>query len=227
MGTFSLVEKDASNNLTPKVNSFWMAARFPDLVPKNIRKDASGSLSQSFQDYFAQFALSGSTQVTEAAIGESGSEQRIRPKELELQTVALNQNRDSMPKFLREVVIELERLQDVSVRLLTQGDSDGWTIPLATITTGELSASEKVYIRDQIAPLRLRRVCVFALRCANGDQFCLVVIEDTPIFNRLISGDVESPARLHQEITVLVSDYLSGDHLSEAMSWMHALGRCR
>lgn len=119
-----LVESDASSKLAHKAKPMWSAARFPDLTTKTIWKNCVLSAPTE------KVALAGTSAdvVQHVAVGESGSERRVRSVDLQLRT-----RRDSdfpAPEFLRELVDELNALEEFSIELLTESDQDGWTIPI-------------------------------------------------------------------------------------------------
>ncbi len=119
-----LVERDASSGLAAKAWSMQMAARFPDLLPKAVWKNRTLASADSSGTSYA----AASEDVKQVASGDPGSVQRVRSIDLQLRL--REQEKPSAPTFLKEVVEVLRNRKDSVVKLLTDSEQDGWTIPV-------------------------------------------------------------------------------------------------
>ncbi len=168
-----LTEQDPSNRLANKTWAFQTEPRFPDLTRKPIWKNKVivGANADSGH-------IGGSASVVDAAaIGESGSERRVRSIDL---AMALASDRPP-PEFLREFIEELRHTHAGEITLLTASDEDGWTVPVPLICSGDGEIDPRLFIRDYGEPVRLRRSALFKLQ---GKQlFFACVIEVTPIYS--------------------------------------------
>lgn len=171
----SLVERDASNHLSRKTNYFKEVSRFPDLDKKSIWRDKTlpdGEMGTDVQ------GLPGEP-VDSAAVGEAGSDQRVRAVDLAVITNAADWDLNSVPPFLRNTVTALIQLEGVAVELLTQSPHDGWTMPISVVANLDGEIDPKLMIEDTAGELRMRRAAVFALiRHAKHEHF--VAIESVP-----------------------------------------------
>lgn len=171
----SLVELDASNHLSRKTNYFKESPRFPDLDKKPIWRnkllftDASG---KSLCD-------KASKSVDFAAVGEAGSERRVRPVDLSVITSAANWDLNSVPTFLRRTVAYLKQLEGITVELLTQSQHDGWTVPLSVVADLDGEIDPKLMIEDNTGKLRMRNAAVFSLKRDSKDWLLVIIEHDT------------------------------------------------
>jgi hypothetical protein len=180
----TLVERDASNRLPVKTQPIWLEQRFPDLTRKPVWK--SKVLVDT--DAAPESAISMSSYVTEAAVGDSGSEQRIRPINL---AIAVSTDRHP-PDFLRDIVGELRKLQRTEVTLLTAGEGDGWTVPIPILYDGDGKIDPRLFGElEGGGNSRLRLLRAFRLRPQDNLDVYLVVIEADPVYARfqLVSED--------------------------------------
>lgn len=172
----SLIERDASNRLAAKTRKFRDDQRFPDLVPKSIWQNKSittGEFMQARKRYLAKQA------IAEAAVGDSGSEQRIRPMDLAVAIRSAGEGLTGVPEFLRPVLLELLQVTDSKIELLTCSNHDGWTIPVSLLTDEEGEINPKLFINRGSADARLKRAAIFGVQ-RNDYRESLAVIEDTP-----------------------------------------------
>jgi hypothetical protein len=179
----TLVERDASNRLSVKTQPIWLEQRFPDLTRKPVWK--SKVLVDT--DAAPESASSMSSHVTEAAVGDSGSEQRIRPINL---AIAVSKDRHP-PDFLRDIVGELRKLQQTEVTLLTAGEGDGWTVSIPILYDDDGKIDPRLFGEVQGGNTRLRSLSAFRLRPQDNLDVFLVVIEAVPVYARfqLVSED--------------------------------------
>lgn len=170
----TLVERDASNRLAAKTLWMHFERRFPDLAHKPVWKRrvlvdinaTSGSLRST------------TSNVAEAAVGEPGSEQRIRPVSLEMTLAKDHQP----PDFLRAIVEELRKVQEADVTLLTAGEHDGWTIPIPVRgdETNDLRCT--YFVEGSNGERRSRLLSAFHVSSCCGVNFCLVLVESDPVY---------------------------------------------
>lgn len=176
----SPVEQDASNQLSRKTNYFKDAPRFPDLDKKPIWRNKTLSDSETGRD-----AQGSSGQpVDSAAVGEAGSDQRVRSVDLAVITSAADWDLNSVPSFLRSTVAALSRLEGVSVELLTQSQHDGWTVPVSVVANLDGEIDLKLMIAGSDGELRMRRAAVFAFT-RDTKHGRIVVIESKLTFTKV------------------------------------------
>ncbi|APW41392.1 hypothetical protein RS694_01720 [Rhodoferax saidenbachensis] len=171
-----LVERDASNNLAPRTRTYRIEPRFPDLAPKPIWKSRALSYTEWLKK---QDRRRNTSSVREGAVGEPGSERRIRPVDLALLAQKDPISFSSAPEFLRPIVQVLNASQHINVELLTESEDDGWTIPISIVANVDGEIDSKLFIQTG-EDFRLRRISVFALKHAEK-QIYLVAIESTPV----------------------------------------------
>lgn len=171
----SLVERDASNLLSRKTNYFREPSRFPDLDKKPIWRNKMSFTPTSEE---APCGSAGQS-VDSAAVGDVGSNQRVRPVDLAVITNAANWNLNSVPPFLRNTVAALGRLEGVSVELLTQSQHDGWTAPISVLANLDGEVDPRLMIVNTNGELRMRRAAIFALK-RKSKHWHIVVIESEP-----------------------------------------------
>lgn len=175
-GDQSLIERDASNRLAPKTRWFRSDQRFPDLIPKSIWQRKSISMDEFMQSrkrYLAKQA------VVEVAVGDPGSEQRVRPVDLAVAIRSAGEDLMGAPEFLRPVLLELLQATDTKIELLTYSDRDGWTIPVPLLTDEDGEINPRLFVDHGSADARLRRAAGFEIQ-RHGLLKYLTIIEDTP-----------------------------------------------
>lgn len=149
----ALRERDASTSLAPRIRRTFREHRFPDLVHKRIWGEAAveGGTRPPTGD-------PGTKTVSDAAVGDPGSTERLRPIAL---VEALLRPKEP-PEFLRAALARLSRLKRIKVTLLSAGTDDGWTIPMPYELDESGNIPREVSIDDG-AQQRLRRLAVFAI----------------------------------------------------------------
>lgn len=170
-----LVENDASSKLARKAKPIWSSARFPDLKTKTIWKIRI--LSAPSRE--VEFAGSSANVVQYAAVGDPGSERRVRSVDLQVRA-----KRDSdfpVPEFLREIVDELKTLTGFKVELLTESERDGWTIPITTVANEDGEIDLRLFVEVAENRLRERRVAIFSVT-QETERVSIVAIESAPIY---------------------------------------------
>lgn len=197
----SLTDKDASNSLAPKVRAIRFEPRFPDLTGKPIWKivDLTGSSNV--------VAGANGAQVNEAAVGNPGSEKRIRPVDLAVIMSSPSLALGSVPIFLRSIVAELRLLTELSIKLLTESVDDGWSIPVTMLVDLEGEIDQRLFISDKAGVSRLRRAAVFAFN--NGkEHYCAAAIESTPTHIKLFPTTNHDPDEVLEALRSATVDFL-------------------
>jgi hypothetical protein len=194
-----LVENDGSIKLGRKAKPMWSVERFPDLTAKTIWKNRI--LSASTDEI--TFAGTSADAIQHAAVGESGSERRVRSVDLQVQ---VKRNSDfPVPEFLRELVDELKLLEGFCIELLTESDQDGWTIPITVLANEDGEINMNLFIKAGENRLRERRVAVFSVA---QEQLTIVAIESTPIHTKLYLPPRNSTADLWETLHCATVDFI-------------------
>lgn len=199
-----MVEHDPSNNLAPRTRSFRVEPRFPDLTPKSIWKSRPISL----EDRTAR-RKSKASPVESAALGERGSERRIRPLDLALLATSELWKSQVIPEFLYETVSQLRFLQGIAVELLTKSDHDGWTVPISILSDENGEIDSQLFITEPDGSSRLRRACVFSFE-RDQKYVCAVVIESKPVHRKLYPTTGQDSAEVWKTLRCAAVDYLKG-----------------
>jgi hypothetical protein len=197
-----LVEEDASSKLMRQEQPVWAAVRFPDLTTKTVWKDRILS-APSAQ---TSFAGTSANSVQHAAIGDPGSERRVRPIDLRARTKP-----DSdfpVPDFLREIVEELKALDGFRVELLTESDEDGWTIPITTLANEDGEIDLSLFVETGTNQLRERRASIFSVVHAQ-EHVSIVAIESVPVHMKLYLPYEDEAADLWEMLRCAAADFIS------------------
>lgn len=221
----SIVEHDPSNNLAPRTRSFQVAPRFPDLIPKSIWKSRSISLEDQ-----AARRKSKAAPVESAALGEPGSERRTRPMDLALLATSEFWKSQLIPEFLRDTVFQLRFLEGVTVELLTESGSDGWTVPISILSDEDGEISSQLFISAPDGSSRLRRASVFAFK--RGDErVCVVVIESKPVHRKLYPTTDQDSEEVWKTLQCAAVDFLkrqdadpAGFSFADLIHWVFGIG---
>jgi hypothetical protein len=213
----TLTEHDASNRLRREPRSFWKGVRFPDLYKKTIWKNRVIATS-SDKPMPAGTAIATSS----IAVGDPGSEKRIRPIDLQLRLKASSPF--PVPRFLEEIVEELKELENFSINLMTDSTEDGWTVPILLLSDeyGEINPSLFVY--NESGDSRERRVSIFSI-FQNGEQIFLVAIEDNPVHVKPYLTSDNSPEELWQAARCAAGDFImrrepKQENIAHLVSWV-------
>jgi hypothetical protein len=143
--------------------------------------------------------------VESAALGEPGSEQRIRPVSLDVLLNTDPEKRGGIPQFLREAVEALSTLEGLDIDLLTESDEDGWTVPITALSDEEGEIDIRFFATDEGEILRLRRAAAFGVQ-RGGVYVSVVIIESSPLYIKVYPA---KPHNLEEIWTVL---YKAGAH---------------
>jgi hypothetical protein len=163
-----LVERDASTKLAEKTLKISFRHQFPDLVKKSVwkHKESQGTATAAVSVEW------GVSPITEAAVGDPGSSQRIRPLNLD---IAPAEDRRP-PEFLRDVVEKLNKPDGIAFRLITSNGDDGWTVPVRH----RYMINPCLYVDLGGGQRRLRRMGVFR-RSLQGRYLYLALVEAEPV----------------------------------------------
>jgi hypothetical protein len=214
-----VVEQDASSKLASKVKVARLEPRFPDLLKKAIWKSAPLVSSKD-----SPTPIQTKTQpVDRAAVGEPGSERRIRPIDL---AVLTRHDSDHLPapEFLRSSVEELKRLQGINVELLTQSEHDGWTVPVTMLSNEDGEINPGLLSDFGGDNLSLRRVAVFALK-RDREHVSLVIVEAAPVHMKFYPTAGNDPEEIWATLQCASSDFLlrpesPGEQLGKLIFWI-------
>jgi hypothetical protein len=197
-----LVECDASSKLARQAKPMWNAARFPDLAAKTIWKNRI-LLAPTDDVAFAGTSANG---VQYAAVGETGSERRVRSVDLQVRS-----RRDSdfpVPDFLREIVDELKTLEDFKVELLTESDQDSWTIPITALANEDGEIDMILFVEVGENRLRERRVAVFSV-AQDLERVNIVAIESAPVHIKFYPQSKGNTEDLWETLRCATADFIS------------------
>jgi hypothetical protein len=215
-----LVDQDASNKLARQAQQIWNTARFPDLAAKTIWKNRVLSAPSAEM----MFAGTSAEEVPRAAIGDPGSEQRIRS--IDLQTRMNTESAYPVPDFLREIVDELKGLKDLRIDLLTESEQNGWTIPITALANEDGEINLGLFVEIGANQLRERQVAVFCIKCGQ-EHVNMVAIESSPVHIKfyLTSDDAEV---LWQTLHCAAVDFLTrrepkAGNIAPLINWMFGM----
>lgn len=163
-----IVEQDASNSLAERTYEVNFEYRFPDLARKPVwkHKDSEGTTVDSI------FRKKGLASITRASVGKPGSEQPIRPVELDKKPTRDNEFTD----FIRKVTGKLSEIGGVTFRIITSGGEGGWTV----LVDNKFNDTE-LYIDSETGQQRLRRIVGFHISFATKGLFLALVEADPAV----------------------------------------------
>lgn len=200
----SLIDQDPSNDLAPKLKTFKTEPRFPDLKYKSIWKTKTLSVapnSTSFQ--------TSQRPVDFVAVGEAGSERRVRPVDLALVTTTNALNVDVIPDFLREVVADMQSIKDIEIELLTESQYDGWSVPISLLADEDGEIDPRLMMADIYEVSRMRRASVFAFK-RNSEHLCAVAIESSPTHVKVYPTTGKDAEEVWETLRCASVDFLRG-----------------
>lgn len=185
-GSRTLVEKDASSSLASERRLVPPEPKFPDLIPKYVWK--SRTLSSATSSHAK------SVEVEQAAVGEGGSERRVRA--IDLLVLQSQPSRRQLPPFLKMPIEEALLIKGIDIEVLTSSDDDGWTVPVTLLADEEGEIDSRLFLDSAKGISSLRRACVLAFREAKA-KGALVIIEAYPphISLHFPAADGEDPLR--------------------------------
>ena len=215
----SFVEQDASNSLTPKIKQIRLEPRFPDLRKKTIWKNKQLLLSETSRPIAGSVASA----VQHAAIGEPGSDRRIRSMDFEILS-KMDPGQQAAPEFLRDALKELMQLQGLHIELLTESEEDGWTVPVTILSNEDGEIDLSLCIEEEAGTFRLRRTSVFALK-HDREHVSVVFIEASPVHMKLYSTTGNDPEEIWQTLRCAAGDFIhrresETENLAVLINWV-------
>ena len=207
----AIVEHDPSTDLAPHLRSFHVEPRFPDLIPKHVWRIEIASSENIFPG--KQYTTKS---VENAALGEPGSRQRTRPLDVELLANTEHLNFESIPEFLRETIFQLHALKSIKYKLLTESDSDGWTVPISILPNEDGEIDSQLFISQTDGSWRLRRASLLEIGC--GPQcVCAVVIESEPVFRKIYPATGLAPNEISRTLQCSAVDFVNRQDLPQSI----------
>ncbi|MFZ2999800.1 MAG: hypothetical protein WA071_05705 [Undibacterium umbellatum] len=204
----SLEERDGSNNLASKTKSIRMEPRFPDLTKKPIWKNKSLVSTDGTCNKYAGSA----PPVQATAVGQPGSEQRIRSVDF---SVLINRDpsqRWPVPNFLKTVILQLSELNQLNIELLTESEEDGWTVPILILCDEDGVIDPKLFIENGTNTSRPRRVAVFAIK-NQTEHISLAIVESVPLHTKLYATNGQNVEEIFETLSCVANDYLARPEL--------------
>lgn len=200
-----LVEKDPSNKLASKTRQIKEAARFPDLEKKSIWR----SMRLTTEEATAGLVGSDAPPIESMAVGEPGSDRRVRPIELSIVSKKTSDKPGSVPLFLRETVEDLKQLKGLTVELLTESQDDGWTVPISVLANDDGEVAPQLMLQCPELGLRMRKAAVFAFK-RESDHLCAVIIESAPPYTRIFTTTGNDPEEVWLTLRCAAADLAKG-----------------
>lgn len=216
-----LIETDASNKLAKQPRPAWGSARFPDLTLKTIWKN------RMLSELSANSTFNGArpSDIQHSSVGNPGSDRRARPIDFEIRTK--HKSEFPVPEFLREIVDELESLEGFNIQLLTNGNQDGWTIPITVLVNEDGEIDSGFFIKIGENQLRERRVTVFSVEY-NAERINIVVVESSPLHMKLYLPSNDEESDLQETLSCAASDFMlrpepKAENISHLIRWIFEL----
>lgn len=200
----TMVERDASNSLATKAIQVRAEPRFPDLENKPIWK-SKALATESNPTYVARPC---EHPVAHVAVGDPGSEQRIRSVSLDIMLRANPERRETIPPFLLEAVEVFNTIDDLNIDLLTESDEDGWTVPITALSDEDGEIDMGLFVERNNGVVRLRRVAAFGVR-RQQVQICVVLVESSPPYIKLYPTSGKTDDEVWSTLFSVGKDYLS------------------
>ncbi len=142
------------------------------------------------------------------SIGTPSGNRRVRPIDLAMQVQRKNKNEMLPPEFIREFLEELLAVTGIDITLLTEGEDDGWSIPVPLITNDDGEVEPKLFIVDQTENNRLRRLCVLSLK-DDKDHHLMGILEGDPNFSKLYPTINKEDTNLLTVLQLTAQDYVA------------------
>ncbi len=218
----ALVEKDPSSKLPSKTRQIREAARFPDLEKKSIWR----SVRLISEEATGRLVGSGAPPIESTAVGEPGSDRRVRPIDLAIAAEKASGKPASIPLFLRVTVEDLKHLKGLTVELLTQSQEDGWTVPISVLANDDGEVAPELMLDCPDHGLRMRRATVFAFK-RESEHICAVVIESEPPHTKIFTTTGHNQDEVWVTLRCAAVDFSKGARsdtldspLSELIEWV-------
>jgi hypothetical protein len=173
-----LVEQDPSAKLAARTANVRFAPRFPDLTKKSVWKNKL--LAEP-----GNAATTGTPgkAINQSAVGEAGSDQRVRSLELAV-AIHESQERPPQPDFLMQTLSDLKALEGITVELLTASYDDGWTIPMLPSCDQDGEVDSRLLVKDAQGMLQLRRTALFLIK-KRTDFVVGAVVDFEPAYTNI------------------------------------------
>lgn len=217
----ALVEKDPSSKLAGKTRQIKESARFPDLEKKSIWR----SMRLMAEEAMTGSVGSSAPPIESMAVGEPGSDRRVRPVELSIVSKNASDKPDSIPLFLRNTVEDLKQLKGLTVELLTESQEDGWTVPVSVLSNDDGEVTPQLMLQCPEHGLRMRKAAVFAFK-RESEHLCAVIIESAPPYTRIFTTAGNDPEEVWLTLRCAAVDLAKGARsesldspLSELVEW--------
>lgn len=199
----AIKEQDGSTKLESKTRNFTGNVAFPDLIRKPIWK----SKTLTFQQWLDKKRYVGGKSLDSTSIGTPSGNRRVRPIDLAMQVKRKNKNEMLPPEFIREFLEELLAVTGIDITLLTEGEDDGWSIPVPLITNDDGEVEPKLFLMDPIESNRLRRICVLSLK-DEKDHHLMGILEGNPNFSKLYPTIKSDDTNLLAVLKLTTEDYV-------------------
>ena len=200
----NLTERDASSTLAPKEFPAFSNDRFPYLRGKYVWKRKT-VVTESAVNIEARGAAPG---VSDVAVGDSGSDQRVRPVDLTAQPAQDWEPKSAPPAFLHEFIAELPELKGCDLQWRTCDGDDGWTnsLPLIPDEAGDF---EKAFVMREDGTELLRRIAIVSLSQGTS-ELSAVCIESNPACVKMFGGCGDGGVERMRVIELAAADFVRG-----------------
>jgi hypothetical protein len=200
-----LVEKDAGS-LTGKSQLFDAAPRFPDLRRKYVYRGNSPGRQQVNYVSANQVIQS----ITQGAVGDVGSTQRIRPIDLGLNEDPNHLAKQEPPEFLLEAIRELGKSPDkYDISVLTHDETCAWTVPVPMISNECGEIHSQLFVRGAHGEQRVRRAAVFLITWSIFHRH-FIVIEDEPAYAASLEAKGRFRENYRPNLKIALGGYING-----------------
>lgn len=207
----NLTERDASSTLAPKELPAFANDRFPYLRGKYVWKRKAVA-TENIVNIKVKGTVPG---VSDVAVGDSGSGQRVRSVDLNAQPAQEWEPKTEPPAFLHEFIVELRELKGFDLKWRTGEGDDGWTssLPLIPDETGDF---EKVFVTREDGTELLRRVALVSL-IQGASELSAVCIESNPACVKLFGGCGAGAVERMRVIELAAADFVRGRDFADGI----------
>lgn len=200
-----LVEKDAGP-LAAKSQLFDSAPRFPDLKRKYVYRGNSPKRQQVNYVSASQVIQS----ITQSAVGDAGSTQRIRPIDLGLNEDPNHLSKQEPPEFLLEAIRELGKAPNkYEIKVLTHDETCAWTVPVPIISNEYGEIHSQLFVQGADGEQRVRRAAVFLITWSIFHRH-FIVIEDKPAYAVSLEAKRRFRENYQPNLKTALGGYING-----------------